>query len=75
MSSFAILLYLNLPVKSKQEYSAQRHNEEKLNYRYTFVAYGGLAVIRDWVQSGARQSPEYIADFIVQDGKKDILQY
>ena len=50
-------------------------DEEKLNYHYTFVAYGGLAVIRDWVQSGAHQSPEYIADFIVQNGKKDILQY
>ncbi len=48
---------------------------EKLNYHYTYVAYGGLAVIRDWIQSGARQSPEYIADFIVQNGKKDILQY
>ncbi len=50
-------------------------DEEKLNYHYTYVAYGGLAVIRDWIQSGASQSPEYIADFIVQNGKKDILQY
>ena len=49
MSSFAIPLYLSLPVKSKQKYSARRRNEKKLNYRYTFVTYCALAVIRDRV--------------------------
>jgi len=39
------------------------------------VTYCTLAVIRDRVQSGAGQFPEYIADFIVQNGKKDTLQY
>ena len=75
MSSFAISLYLSLSVKSKQKYSARRRNEKKRNYRYTFVTYCALAVIRDRVQSGAGQFPEYIADFIVQNGKKDTLQY
>lgn len=75
MSSFAISLYLSLPVKSKQKYSARRRNEKKLNYRYTFVIYWGLAVILDRVQSGAGQFPEYIADFIVRNSKKDALQY
>ena len=46
-----------------------------LNYRYTFVTYWGLAVIRDRVQSSAGQFPEYIADFIVQNSKKGTLQY
>lgn len=32
-------------------------------------------MIRDRVQNGAGQFPEYIADFIVQNGKKDTLQY
>lgn len=75
MSSFAIPLYLSLPVKSKQKCSARRRNEKKLNYRYNFVTYCALAVIRDRVQSGAGQFPEYIADFIVRNSKKDTLQY
>lgn len=75
MSSFAIPLYLSLPVKSKQKCSARRRNEKKLNYRYTFVTYCRLAVILDRVQNGAGQFPEYIADFIVQNSKKDTLQY
>lgn len=75
MSSFAIPLYLSLPVKSKQKYSARRRNEKKLNYRYTFVTYGRLAGIRDRVQNGAGQLPEYIADFIVRNSKEDTLQY
>ncbi len=75
MSSFAISLYLSLSVKSKQKYSARRRNEKKRNYRYTFVTYCALAVIRDRVQSGAGRVPEYIAYFIVQNGKKDTLQY
>ena len=75
MSSFAIPLYLSLPVKSKQEYNARRPGQGKLNYHYTFVTYCRLAVIRDRVQNGAGQFPEYIADFIVQNGKKDTLQY
>lgn len=75
MSSFSISLYLSLPVKSKQKYSARRRNEEKRNYRYTFVTYCALAVIRDRVQSSAGQFPEYIADFTVQNSKKDTLQY
>lgn len=75
MSSFAIPLYLSLPVKSKQKYSARRCNEKKLNCRYTFVTDCALAVILDRVQNGAGQFPEYIADFIVQNGKKDTLQY
>lgn len=32
-------------------------------------------MIRDRVQSGAGQFPEYIANFIVQNSKKDTLQY
>lgn len=72
MSSFAIPLYLSLSVKSKQKYSARRRNEKKLNCRYTFVTYCALAVIRDRVQSGAGQFSEYIADFIVQNGKKTL---
>ena len=75
MSSCTIPLYLSLPVKSKQKYSARRRNEKKLNYRYNFVTYCALAVIRDRVQSGAGQFPEYIADFIVRNSKKDTLQY
>ena len=72
MSSFAIPLYLSLPVKSKQKCSARRRNEKKRNCRYTFVTYCALAVIRDRVQSGAGQLPEYIADFIAQNGKKTL---
>lgn len=72
MSSFTIPLYLSLPVKSKQKYSARRRNEKKLNYRYNFVTYCALAVIRDRVQSGAGQFPEYIADFIVRNRKKTL---
>ena len=75
MSSFTIPLYLSLPVKSKQKYSARRRNEKKLNYRYNFVTYCALAVILDRVQSGAGQFPECIADFIVRNSKKDTLQY
>lgn len=48
---------------------------KKRNYRYTFMTYCGLAVIRDRVQSGAGQFPEYIADFTVRNSKKDTLQY
>lgn len=75
MSSFAISLYLSLPVKSKQKCSARCRNEKKLNYRYTFVTDCALAVILNRVQSGAGQFPEYIANFIVQNSKKDTLQY
>ena len=39
------------------------------------MTYCALAVIRDRVQSSAGQFPEYIADFIVRNGKKDTLQY
>ena len=49
--------------------------KKKRNCRYTFVTYCALAVIRDRVQSSAGQFPEYIADFIVRNGKKDTLQY
>lgn len=72
MSSFAIPLYLSLPVKSKQKYSARRRNEKKPNYRYTFVTFCRLAVILNRVQNGAGQFPEYIANFIVQNSKKTL---
>lgn len=72
MSSFAIPLYLSLPVKSKQKYSARRRNEKKLNYRYAFVTDCALAGIRDRVRSGAGQFQEHIADFIVRNGKKTL---
>ncbi|MFR2191389.1 MAG: hypothetical protein ACLS46_06125 [Acutalibacteraceae bacterium] len=39
------------------------------------MTYCALAVIRDRVQRGAGQFPEYIADFIVQNGKEGTLQY
>lgn len=35
-----------------------------LDLTYTFIANGGVAVIRLWVQNGMKQSPEYIAAFI-----------
>lgn len=61
--------------KVKAEIQRPGRNEKKLNYRYTFVTYCALAVILDRVQSGTGQFPEYIADFIVQNSKKDTLQY
>ncbi len=48
---------------------------KKRNCRYTFVTDCALAVIRDRVQRGAGRFPEYIADFIVQNGKEGTLQY
>lgn len=39
-------------------------NEDDMDLTYTFIANGGIAVIRSWVQNGIKQSPEYIAAFI-----------
>lgn len=50
-------------------------DDESLDYLYTFVAYGGLSVIREWVKKGAKQSPEYIAEFIVSNVNDNILRY
>lgn len=48
---------------------------ESIDFLYTFVANGGLAVIKSWVKSGAKQSPEYIAKFIVNNVNGNILKY
>ncbi|MDD6568516.1 MAG: TetR-like C-terminal domain-containing protein [Eubacterium sp.] len=50
-------------------------DDESIDFLYTFVAYGGLSVIKSWVQKGAKQSPEYIADFIVNNVNDNILKY
>lgn len=42
-----------------------------LNLKYTFLAYGGLAVLREWVQKGFLQSPEEIAAFIENNVRID----
>jgi hypothetical protein len=51
--------------KVKAEIQRPASQRGKLNDRYTFATYCALAVIRDRVESGAGQFPEYIADFIV----------
>ncbi len=38
--------------------------DEDMDMIYTFAAYGGLAVLRAWVQNGMKESPEKIAKFI-----------
>ena len=45
------------------------NDEDEMNYLFTFMAYGGLAVLRSWVQSGMTQSSEYIASFLVKNVK------
>lgn len=40
-----------------------------LDLTYTFIANGGVAVLSSWVQSGMKQSPEYIAAFIERNVK------
>ena len=51
------------------------YDEQDLDFLYTFVAYGGLSVIKSWVKKGAKQSPEYIAEFIVNNVNDNILKY
>ena len=50
-------------------------DEESLEFLYTFVANGGLAVIKSWIKSGAKQSPEYIAKFIMSNVSDNICKY
>ncbi len=45
------------------------NDETQMNYTYTFMANGGLAVLRSWAQKGMKESPEYIAEFILKNVK------
>lgn len=43
--------------------------DEDMDMIYTFVAYGGLAVLRAWVQNRMKENPEKIAKFIEEKVK------
>lgn len=55
--------------------ASAKGNAEELELLYTFFANGSVAVIQQWIQRGAGEDPEEIADFIDRVSKRGLRAF